>query len=238
MFCKNCGQQVPDGTAFCPSCGTKVEAPAAAAPAASAPAASAKSKLPVKLPVLIGAAAVVVLVVVIVVAALVSGGARGTLKKYLKTQLALNEQSFEASRELDFAESKSDLKALGIYEEDSYVKKFDYDYDIKSVKTFKDGDKAFDGCIKILEEKYEDAGFDKVTKIAIAKVTRENKCKYANGEYTNEKASDRKTTYEYLMIKIGGDWKIFDYHRFDSEDTFEDQLKEAAQSSKDDDDEE
>lgn len=29
MFCKNCGNQIPDNAAFCGSCGTKVEAQAA-----------------------------------------------------------------------------------------------------------------------------------------------------------------------------------------------------------------
>lgn len=29
MFCKNCGNQLPDGAVFCGSCGTKVEAQAA-----------------------------------------------------------------------------------------------------------------------------------------------------------------------------------------------------------------
>lgn len=29
MFCKNCGNQLPDNALFCGSCGTKVEAPAA-----------------------------------------------------------------------------------------------------------------------------------------------------------------------------------------------------------------
>ena len=27
MFCSNCGKQIPDGSAFCPECGTKLTAP-------------------------------------------------------------------------------------------------------------------------------------------------------------------------------------------------------------------
>ena len=33
MFCPNCGNQIPEGSAFCGNCGTKVEAPAAPQPA-------------------------------------------------------------------------------------------------------------------------------------------------------------------------------------------------------------
>lgn len=33
MFCSNCGNQIPEGSAFCGNCGTKVEAQAAPQPA-------------------------------------------------------------------------------------------------------------------------------------------------------------------------------------------------------------
>lgn len=37
MFCRSCGTQLPDGTAFCANCGTKVEVQPAPQPAFEAP---------------------------------------------------------------------------------------------------------------------------------------------------------------------------------------------------------
>lgn len=65
MFCKNCGNQIPDGVAFCAACGTAAaaEAPAAApAPAANpaqAAVAAIKSNSTVKLIAIVAAVAIV-----------------------------------------------------------------------------------------------------------------------------------------------------------------------------------
>lgn len=93
MFCKNCGNQVPEGVAFCAACGTPVTAaPAAAAPAyaaaaapAAAPAApkSDKSAL-IKLIAVIAAAAIVL---GLLIALLGGGSAKSVAKKYVKAEI-------------------------------------------------------------------------------------------------------------------------------------------------------
>lgn len=90
MFCKNCGNQVPDGVAFCAACGTPVvAAPAAAAPVYAAPAAAPaaplgdKSKL-VKLVAIIAAVAVVL---GLFIALLGGGSPKSVAKKYVKAEL-------------------------------------------------------------------------------------------------------------------------------------------------------
>ena len=57
MFCKNCGNQIPDGVAFCAACGTAAAPAAAPAAAAAAPKAD-KSNL-IKLIAIVAAVAIV-----------------------------------------------------------------------------------------------------------------------------------------------------------------------------------
>lgn len=84
MFCKNCGNQVPDGVAFCAACGTPVAAAPAAAPAANpaqAAVAAVKGNKTVKL---IAIVAVVAIVLGLIVGLLGGGSAKSVAKDYVK----------------------------------------------------------------------------------------------------------------------------------------------------------
>lgn len=87
MFCKNCGNQVPDGVAFCAACGTAVAAAPAAAPAANpaqAAVAAVKGNKTVKL---IAIVAVVAIVLGLIVGLLGGGNAKSVAKDYVKASL-------------------------------------------------------------------------------------------------------------------------------------------------------
>ena len=87
MFCKNCGNQVPDGVAFCAACGTAVAAaPAApaAAPAANpaqAAIAAVKGNKTVKLIAIVAAVAIVL---GLFIGLLGGGSAKSVAKDYIK----------------------------------------------------------------------------------------------------------------------------------------------------------
>ena len=88
MFCKNCGNQVPDGVAFCAACGTPVAAAPAPAPVYAAPEVPAapqsdKSKL-IKLVAIIAAVAVVL---GLFIALLGGGSPKSVAKKYVEAEL-------------------------------------------------------------------------------------------------------------------------------------------------------
>lgn len=81
MFCKNCGNQVPEGTAFCAACGTAVvaEAPAAAAVAPKAD----KSGL-IKLIAIVAAIAIVL---GLFISLLGGGSPKSIAKKYIEASI-------------------------------------------------------------------------------------------------------------------------------------------------------
>lgn len=96
MFCKNCGNQIPDGVAFCAACGTAVAAAPAApaapavesyaapvAPAAPASILSNKSNL-VKI---IAAAAAAIVFIVLIFGLLGGGNPKSMAKKYVEAEL-------------------------------------------------------------------------------------------------------------------------------------------------------
>lgn len=92
MFCKNCGNQIPDGVAFCAACGTPVAAaPAAAAPVYAAPAAPVAPAAPAsdksKLIKLIALGAAVVVFLVLILSLLGGGSPKSVAKKYVQAEL-------------------------------------------------------------------------------------------------------------------------------------------------------
>lgn len=86
MFCKNCGNQIPDGVAFCAACGTAVApaAPAAEAAPAAPVAAAPKNNNTIKL---IAIVAVVAIVLGLLVGLLGGGSAKSVAKKYVEAQI-------------------------------------------------------------------------------------------------------------------------------------------------------
>ena len=83
MFCKNCGNTMPEGATFCAACGTPVPAEA---PAATAPTAAGKisSNNLVKLIAIVAAA---VLLIVAFASILGGGSPKSIAKKYVQAQL-------------------------------------------------------------------------------------------------------------------------------------------------------
>lgn len=94
MFCKNCGAQVPEGVAFCASCGTPVAtAPVAAAPVAAAPVAAnpaqaavaaVKNNGTIKLIAIVAAVAIVL---GLLFSLLGGDSAKSVAKKYIKAEI-------------------------------------------------------------------------------------------------------------------------------------------------------
>ncbi len=76
MFCNKCGNQVDDGSAFCPGCGEKFNTNANPAVGASS---GSPAKKPNLIPILIGIIAVVL--VVFLGSAVLGGGDKGKIKK-------------------------------------------------------------------------------------------------------------------------------------------------------------
>ena len=80
MFCPNCGAQIQDGAAFCAACGTNLSA------GTGAPVQQYPAPRRVKKSLIIGICVAVVAVVVAIILCVTligSGGAKGTLEKYL-----------------------------------------------------------------------------------------------------------------------------------------------------------
>ena len=80
MFCPNCGAQIQDGAAFCAACGTNLSA------GTGAPVQQYPAPRRVKTSLIVGICIAVVAVVVAIVLCVTligSGGAKGTLEKYL-----------------------------------------------------------------------------------------------------------------------------------------------------------
>ncbi|MBR5615306.1 MAG: zinc ribbon domain-containing protein [Clostridia bacterium] len=90
MFCKNCGNQIPDGVAFCAACGTAAApaAPAAEAAPAANPAqaaiAAVKGNNTIKL---IAVVAAIAIVLGLFIGLLGGGSAKSVAKKYVEAQI-------------------------------------------------------------------------------------------------------------------------------------------------------
>lgn len=84
MFCKNCGNQIPDGVAFCAACGTAA-APAAPAAAAAAPAAPKADKS--SLIKLIAVVAAVAIVLGLLISLLGGGSPKSVAKDYVEASI-------------------------------------------------------------------------------------------------------------------------------------------------------
>lgn len=82
MFCKNCGNQIPDGVAFCAACGTAAAPAAAPAAAAAAPKAD-KSGL-IKLIAIVAAIAIVL---GLFISLLGGGNPKSIAKKYVEASI-------------------------------------------------------------------------------------------------------------------------------------------------------
>ncbi|MBR3778288.1 MAG: zinc-ribbon domain-containing protein [Clostridia bacterium] len=123
MFCKNCGNQIPEGVAFCAACGTAA-APAAAPAAAVAPKAD-KSGL-IKLIAIVAAVAIVL---GLLISLLGGGSPKSVAKDYIK-----------ASFEGDYKELYSLMP--GKYQK--YVEKELYDDDDIQERLFENAEKEAD----------------------------------------------------------------------------------------------
>ena len=87
MFCKKCGSQIPDNSAFCPECGAAVSAAQAEQPSNAPMAPAAKPAMDKKRLTGIIAVGAAALVVIIILVAILAGGGKGwekVLKKEMK----------------------------------------------------------------------------------------------------------------------------------------------------------
>ena len=86
MFCKKCGSQIPDNSAFCPECGAAVSAAQAEQPSNAPMAPAAKPAMDKKRLTGIIAVGAAALVVIIILVAILAGGGKGW-EKVLKKEM-------------------------------------------------------------------------------------------------------------------------------------------------------
>jgi hypothetical protein len=147
MFCKNCGSEIADGEAFCPSCGAATVQPEAAAEDVTGAAQAESTEgaegttggkgLKEKLPFLIATGVVVVIALIILIAC--SGGsAKGAVKDYYKALKNGNTKKL----------------VLATYSKDVAEELIDDGYDM----TLKEFYSATDDCFDILYKGLKDEG--------------------------------------------------------------------------------
>lgn len=212
MFCKNCGSQVPEGIAFCASCGTPVAGtPAAAAPAAAAPKAD-KSGL-IKLIAIILAIAVVA---GLFIGLLGGNSPKSVAKKYvmaqlegdLKTRLSLSPGKYQKYYEEEVYGDDDDAEQL-FENAEEYADELDVDVKIKNFNQYY---KAMKKITKAENKEDYGKGYKFSVKVVDMKDMRNSDLEDIQDMYDNDEMEDyinpdkiKKGKKVYVKVDIDSD---------------------------------
>jgi len=166
-FCSNCGTQLDDLAAVCPSCGAKQAVPGANPVdkvkqfVNNAPVDIEKVKKN-RIPIIIGAAAV--LLVIILIVAISGSGPKAAAKKYLNAVKNLNakkvynmlpeeeQEEDRDDREEDIEDLEENFEMMDELFEDEYGKNYRISYKIGDMEEYEEGDDEFDHY----DDRYDD----------------------------------------------------------------------------------
>lgn len=223
MFCKKCGSQIPDNSAFCPECGAAVSAAQAEPEAAEQP--SNAPEAPAAKPAMnkhrligiiaVGAAA---LVVIIILVAILAGGGKGW-EKVLKKEMncartgdseplaeLIPDKMYEAIAD-HYDVDAEELKEYFIDEYLSDGSMLDDDYTFLKYEVTKEKD-CSSSDLKDIKEYLKDRGIsskDDVKEAVVVKVK----------IYFKDEDGDKDDIKgEFTFVKIDGKW--YDYELIES----------------------
>lgn len=220
MFCKNCGNQIPDGVAFCNNCGAAAAEAPAQAPVAAAPvveqapaaqyvapqyAAPAPQKSNGKMiGIIIAAVAAVAAIVVVLV--LVLGGGSGSpeavAEKYIIAQIEYDANGLvDCMADLTLKQS-SEMLGYDEINKDAILEKLEEsipedpeikDYEIISVERSDEGI-DFDEEIEGIKEQFGEEAANAISEICKVRI--------------ELKLDGETTSRTVTCIKENGDWKV------------------------------
>ena len=218
MFCKKCGSQIPDNSAFCPECGAAVSAAQAEQPSNAPMAPAAKPAMDKKRLTGIIAVGAAALVVIIILVAILAGGGKGwekVLKKEMKCARTgdseplaelIPDKMYEAIADYYDVDAE-DLKEYFIDEYLSDGSMLDDDYTFLKYEVTKEKD-CSSSDLKDIKEYLKDRGIsskDDVKEAVVVKVK----------IYFKDEDGDRDDIKgEFTFVKIDGKW--YDYELIES----------------------
>ena len=218
MFCKKCGSQIPDNSAFCPECGAAVSAAQAEQPSNAPMAPAAKPAMDKKRLTGIIAVGAAALVVIIILVAILAGGGKGW-EKVLKKEMncartgdseplaeLIPDKMYEAIADYYDVDAE-DLKEYFIDEYLSDGSMLDDDYTFLKYEVTKEKD-CSSSDLKDIKEYLKDRGIsskDDVKEAVVVKVK----------IYFKDEDGDRDDIKgEFTFVKIDGKW--YDYELIES----------------------
>ena len=218
MFCKKCGSQIPDNSAFCPECGAAVSAAQAEQPSNAPMAPAAKPAMDKKRLTGIIAVGAAALVVIIILVAILAGGGKGwekVLKKEMKCARTgdseplaelIPDKMYEAIAD-HYDVDAEDLKEYFIDEYLSDGSMLDDDYTFLKYEVTKEKD-CSSSDLKDIKEYLKERGIsskDDVKEAVVVKVK----------IYFKDEDGDRDDIKgEFTFVKIEGKW--YDYEMIES----------------------
>ena len=218
MFCKKCGSQIPDNSAFCPECGAAVSAAQAEQPSNAPMAPAAKPAMDKKRLTGIIAVGAAALVVIIILVAILAGGGKGW-EKVLKKEMncartgdseplaeLIPDKMYEAIAD-HYDVDAEDLKEYFIDEYLSDGSMLDDDYTFLKYEVTKEKD-CSSSDLKDIKEYLKERGIsskDDVKEAVVVKVK----------IYFKDEDGDRDDIKgEFTFVKIEGKW--YDYEMIES----------------------
>lgn len=218
MFCKKCGSQIPDNSAFCPECGAAVSAAQAEQPSNAPMAPAAKPAMDKKRLTGIIAVGAAALVVIIILVAILAGGGKGW-EKVLKKEMncartgdseplaeLIPDKMYEAIADYYDVDAE-DLKEYFIDEYLSDGSMLDDDYTFLKYEVTKEKD-CSSSDLKDIKEYLKERGIsskDDVKEAVVVKVK----------IYFKDEDGDRDDIKgEFTFVKIDGKW--YDYELIES----------------------
>ena len=218
MFCKKCGSQIPDNSAFCPECGAAVSAAQAEQPSNAPMAPAAKPAMDKKRLTGIIAVGAAALVVIIILVAILAGGGKGwekVLKKEMKCARTgdseplaelIPDKMYEAIAD-HYDVDAEDLKEYFIDEYLSDGSMLGDDYTFLKYEVTKEKD-CSSSDLKDIKEYLKERGIsskDDVKEAVVVKVK----------IYFKDEDGDRDDIKgEFTFVKIDGKW--YDYELIES----------------------
>ena len=218
MFCKKCGSQIPDNSAFCPECGAAVSAAQAEQPSNAPMAPAAKPAMDKKRLTGIIAVGAAALVVIIILVAILAGGGKGwekVLKKEMKCARTgdseplaelIPDKMYEAIADYYDVDAE-ELKEYFIDKYLSDVSMLGDDYTFLKYEVTKEKD-CSSSDLKDIKEYLKERGIsskDDVKEAVVVKVK----------IYFKDEDGDRDDIKgEFTFVKIDGKW--YDYELIES----------------------